>query len=157
MHGSAPKLHKSILLCISGLLGFLPCGPRNFLRAGEWSQGIVGLDNCQAERRAEPIKSGMPVKFRSAQREARKKKVVLAFRRKRALTAAEVAAACGWPVAVTTRIIVALVSERRLRVCGEQAVRYSRATKSVAVYSVPVKAAPMLLPEWLRGPPKERR
>lgn len=97
----------------------------------------------------------MPIKGRGIAREGRKKKVLLAFRRKRAMTAAEVAAACGWPVAVTTRIISALVTEPkpRLRRSGEKVVRYQKVEKAVSVYTVPKDVDPMALPAWLRNPP----
>jgi len=96
----------------------------------------------------------MPVKGRSMQREARKKKVLLAFRKNKAMTAAQVAAACGWPVAVTTRIIAALAAEPkpRLRKAGHVEVKYDRVEKPVSVYSVPAEVDPMALPAWLRGP-----
>ena len=99
----------------------------------------------------------MPIKNRSIHREARKKKVLLAFRRKKAMTAAEVAAACGWPVAAATRVICALTCEPkpRLRVAGEKVTQYKEVEKPVNVYAVPVDVDPMAMPAWLRYPCKQ--
>lgn len=97
----------------------------------------------------------MPSKTRAFNREARKKAVLLAFRRN-GMTAREVASALGWPVAVTTSVLTSLACERRIVAVGSQVVTYNakRAlTKEVHVYRKPDTVDPMAMPDWLRGGP----
>jgi hypothetical protein len=105
----------------------------------------------------------MPAAERGYIRESRKKMVLMAFYRGRHMTAAEIAAFCGWPVNRITKLLTCLVAEQRLREVGSKVQTYVKSrerfkgdttAKEVKIYGPVPGIDPMALPAWLRGPGK---
>jgi hypothetical protein len=93
----------------------------------------------------------MPSPSTKAAREERKAKVLDVI--DGSMTARDIAARLGWPVAITRSILTALVAENRLRKVDSIVTYYNHrkgSSKEVGVYAPPMCTS-SLMPAWLTG------
>jgi hypothetical protein len=97
----------------------------------------------------------MSGRARFESREARKQRVLAAAKEGgRTMTARELAMAVGWPVSHVSKVLTALVYERRLIKAGSMVAYYKRrgSSKEIGTYRTPPSVDESVLPAWLRCP-----
>lgn len=97
----------------------------------------------------------MPDANRQRQREWAKKRVLLAFGPNRTMNLRQISAAAGFSIQASRQLVLALVSERRLKSVATDLVEYRHLggkRKEIQVYAVPAEVDPLAMPVWLRNP-----